>query len=91
MTPKKLLRISGMVASTILPAGMLWLALKIRQRKRVAVLGETARRSEDWVLTATTMACEDGGQTELVNILTFCDFIQHAIPGRAQYSTSLLS
>ena len=90
MTPKKLLRISGMVASTILPAGMLWLALKIRQRrKRVAVLGETVRRSEDLVLTATAMACEENGRSELAGILTICDAIQHAIPGYEELDAAL--
>ena len=90
MTPKKLLRISGMVVSTILPAGMLWLALKIRQRrKRAAAPEETVRRSEDWVLTATAMACEENGRTELAGILTFCDVIQHAIPGYEELDAAL--
>lgn len=91
MTPKKLLRISGMVVSTILPAGMLWLALKIRQRRQRAEEEAIIKRSEDWVLTAIVMACEEDGRSELEDILAFCDVIHHGIPGYEELDAALRS
>lgn len=89
MTPKKLLRISGMVVTTILPAGMLWLALKIRERRQRAEEEAIIKRSEDWVLTATAMACEEDGRADLEDILAFCDVIHHGIPQYEELDSAL--